>query len=189
MSRAIKLLLIGLTGLALVACSTVDKESGTGDDGADREGDNGAQTGGVEERDGMSERSGVDSEDGVVEGDAGAGETGAMMPDERLVYFAFDSSNIDAEYTEILQAHGEYLANNPQASVVVEGHTDERGTREYNLALGERRAQAVAQVLSLNGAADSQLETVSFGEEQPAVNGDSEEAMSQNRRAELVYRR
>lgn len=108
---------------------------------------------------------------------------------KRVVYFAFDSSEIKTKYAKLLAAHGEYLGANPDVSVTVEGHTDERGSREYNLALGERRAESVKQVLTLNGADAEQIETVSYGEERPAVQGHDEEAWSKNRRAKLVYSR
>ena len=88
----------------------------------------------------------------------------------------------------MLAAHGEYLASNGDALVRLEGHADERGTREYNIGLGEQRAQAVRRVLLLQGASADQLGTVSYGEERPAVTGAGDEAYLQNRRVELVYR-
>ena len=88
----------------------------------------------------------------------------------------------------MLAAHGEYLANNADAQVRLEGHADERGSREYNIGLGEERSQAVRRVLLLQGVATDQLSTVSFGEERPASIGSSEEAYGLNRRVELVYR-
>jgi len=106
-----------------------------------------------------------------------------------VVYFQFDQSGIDPEFNELLATHGEYLANNGGVQVRLEGHTDERGTREYNIGLGEQRAQAVRRVLLLQGAATGQLSTVSYGEERPAAVGGEEQAYSLNRRVELVYRR
>lgn len=105
----------------------------------------------------------------------------------RVLYFDYDSSSLNEESRKVLAAHGEYLARNQSAKVSIEGHTDERGTREYNMALGDRRAQAVKQVMLLQGAKSSQLETVSYGEEQPADLGHEESAWSKNRRAELNY--
>lgn len=87
----------------------------------------------------------------------------------------------------ILQAHGKYLAANPASRVRLEGHTDERGSREYNIGLGEKRAQSVRNVLLLQGGASDQLATVSFGEERPAALGSDEEAWSLNRRVEIAY--
>ncbi len=105
-----------------------------------------------------------------------------------VVYFEFDQSDIDPEFNALLAAHGEYLAGTGGAQVRLEGHADERGSREYNIGLGERRAQAIRRVLLLQGAATEQLTTVSYGEERPAVVGGDEESYSLNRRVELVYR-
>lgn len=105
-----------------------------------------------------------------------------------VLYFEFDRSDIASEFNAMLAAHGEYLATNSNAQVRLEGHTDERGSREYNIGLGEERSQAVRRVLLLQGAATAQLTTVSYGEERPASIGSSEEAYGLNRRVELVYR-
>lgn len=120
----------------------------------------------------------------------GRGETGDWIggPQGTLViYFDYDRSSIRAEYGEILQAHGAWLAANQGRTVLLEGHADERGTPEYNLALGARRANAVSQALSALGAGSAQLGVVSFGEERPAAEGANEIAWSENRRVELVY--
>lgn len=111
-----------------------------------------------------------------------------LLNDSLVVYFEFDSSEIRADFNDMLAAHGSYLASNPNVSVRLEGHADERGSREYNIGLGERRAQAVRRILLLQGAAADQLSTVSYGEERPAVIGSDEEAYRLNRRVELVYR-
>ena len=133
--------------------------------------------------------------DGVEPGSEFGAESGAPMGgpggnlENRVVYFEFDRSDVPSEYVDLLQAHGEYLAVNPDSRVRLEGHADERGSREYNIGLGERRAQAVRQVLLLQGAAMEQLSTVSYGEERPAVLGSDDEAWALNRRVELVYGR
>jgi peptidoglycan-associated lipoprotein len=106
---------------------------------------------------------------------------------KRIIYFAYDSSEIQPEYRSIIEAHAQYLAANPNVVLSLEGHTDERGSREYNLALGERRAQAVKEQMMVLGAAASQLRTISYGEERPVAEGHDEAAWSQNRRVELVY--
>ena len=111
----------------------------------------------------------------------------ALMQD-LIIYFDFDRSEIRTEFNEMLAAHGGYLAGNPTARVRLEGHADETGSREYNIGLGERRAQAVRQILMLQGASATQLETVSYGEERPAALGSDEESYGLNRRVELVYR-
>ena len=97
------------------------------------------------------------------------------------------SSEIKGEGTDVVAAHAKYLAANPSTRVRLEGHTDERGSREYNIGLGERRAQAVRRALLLQGAADAQISTVSYGEERPAVPGHDEAAWAKNRRVEIVY--
>jgi len=107
---------------------------------------------------------------------------------KRTVYFDFDESVILDQDRPILEAHAQYLSQNLGAAVTLEGHTDERGTREYNLALGERRAISVRQFMSLLGASSQQLRTVSYGEEQPAAREHNEEAWAQNRRVEIIYR-
>lgn len=128
-------------------------------------------------------------------GDDGFGQGGAfdegLDADDalgnRVIYFAFDESDVDADSVGVLEVHGAYLAGNPDMSVRLEGHADERGSREYNIGLGERRAQAVRQFLLLQGVASTQLSTVSYGEERPAVLGSDDEAWGLNRRVELVY--
>ena len=116
------------------------------------------------------------------------GPTAQGLLSRLVVYFEFDQSDIRADFNELLAAHGEYLASNAGASVRLEGHADETGSREYNIGLGERRAQAVRRVLLLQGAATEQLTTVSFGEERPEAFGSDDESYSLNRRVELVYR-
>jgi peptidoglycan-associated lipoprotein len=104
-----------------------------------------------------------------------------------IVYFEYDSTDIKMDYEDVLTAHARYLVENPGARVRLEGHTDERGSREYNIGLGERRSQSVRRVLMLQGAQDSQIITVSFGEERPAEFGSSEDAWAKNRRVEIQY--
>ncbi len=104
-----------------------------------------------------------------------------------IIYFDFDRSDIRPEFGALITAHARKLAGSPAITVRLEGHTDERGSREYNIALGERRAQAVRRALMLGGAAEGQLVTVSYGEERPALDGDSEEVYAENRRVVIVY--
>ncbi|MDP2418306.1 peptidoglycan-associated lipoprotein Pal [Rhodoferax sp.] len=106
----------------------------------------------------------------------------------RLVYFDFDSFEVRAEFAPVLEAHAKYLSANSNRRVALEGHTDERGGREYNLALGQKRSEAVRRTLSLLGVNEAQMEAVSFGEEKPAVVGFDEAAFAKNRRVELTYR-
>lgn len=106
----------------------------------------------------------------------------------RIVYFDYDSDAIKPEFQTLIESHARFLKTNGSRKVVVEGHTDERGGREYNLALGQRRAEAVRRSLGLLGIGDNQVEAVSFGKEKPAVAGSDEAAWAQNRRAEIAYR-
>ena len=128
----------------------------------------------------LDKTSGVGNGAGVA--DALAGGNG------RTVYFEFDSFAIRPEYQSIIELNARNLKANKNQRANIEGHTDERGGREYNLALGQKRADAVRKALSLLGVADSQMEAVSFGKEKPAVTGNSEIEMEKNRRAEIVIR-
>ena len=105
----------------------------------------------------------------------------------RVVYFDFDKSTVKPEYLDAVAAHGSYLAQNPGTRMRLEGHADERGSREYNLGLGERRSQSMQRLMSLQGISDGQAELISYGEEKPAALGHDESAWSQNRRVEIVY--
>jgi len=107
---------------------------------------------------------------------------------EKIVYFDYDSYIVKPEFQSLIEAHAQFLKSNSRAKLSLEGHTDERGGREYNLALGQKRADAVRQSLNLLGVSTSQVETVSFGEEKPAVQGTDEAAYSKNRRAEFFYK-
>lgn len=106
----------------------------------------------------------------------------------RVVYFDYDSFEVRGEYAATLEANARYLKANSSRKIALEGHTDERGGREYNLALGQKRAEAVRRSLSLMGVSESQMEPVSFGEEKPAALGMDEPSYAKNRRVELTYR-
>jgi len=131
----------------------------------------------------------------AVDGAGSTGtETGAGSLDDpsgplskRVIYFEFDSSTIQSDYQDVISAHAAYLVENPDVSIVLEGHADERGTREYNIALGERRAKAVRQLMTLQGVTEKQLQVISFGEERPVALGHDESAWSLNRRVEILY--
>jgi peptidoglycan-associated lipoprotein len=107
---------------------------------------------------------------------------------KRSVFFDFDSFVVKPEYQSLVEAHGKYLTTNKGRRIMIEGNADERGSREYNLALGQKRADAVKSRLQLLGVADSQTETVSFGEEKPRASSHDEAAWAQNRRADLNYK-
>lgn len=106
---------------------------------------------------------------------------------ENVIYFEFDSSEVRAQDQDIVAGHAAMLNSNPSLRVRLEGHADERGSREYNIGLGERRSQSVRQILMIQGVSASQISTVSFGEERPVAFGSSESDYSQNRRVEFVY--
>jgi peptidoglycan-associated lipoprotein len=106
---------------------------------------------------------------------------------QRVVYFDFDKSEIKPEFQQIMACHAKYLQDRPMAHVRLEGNTDERGTREYNLGLGERRGNAVADALQANGASASEMEVISYGKERPVCREHNEDCWSKNRRAEIVY--
>ena len=105
----------------------------------------------------------------------------------RVIYFEYDSAEILGVDIDLLSAHAEYLGANPGQRIMLEGHTEERGSREYNIALGERRSIAVQRVLELNGVSSSQITIVSYGEEKPAADGYSEPAWRLSRRVEIIY--
>lgn len=126
---------------------------------------------------------------GVTSVDIGNSTQQAAVPaGPRIVYFDYDSFIVKPEFQSVIEAHARYLTADKSRKVAIEGHTDERGGREYNLALGQKRAEAVRSALGLLGVGDSQMEAVSFGKEKPAVQGTDEGAMAKNRRAEIRYR-
>ena len=126
----------------------------------------------------------------VTQVQAGAAGADAAGPAGvgRVIYFDFDSFVVKPEYQPLVDQHARFLQANRGRGVALEGHTDERGSRESNLALGQKRAEAVRRALTLVGASDAQVEAVSFGEEKPAVAGSSEDAYAKNRRVEIRYR-
>lgn len=134
--------------------------------------------------------SGNTAQSGVAGVDLGQSARDAAGPQgvARIVYFDYDSYVIKPEFQSLIEAHSRFIKAAPNRKVMIEGHTDDRGGREYNLALGQKRAEAVRRSLGLLGVPDNQIEAVSFGKEKPAVQGSSEDAHAQNRRAELSYR-
>jgi peptidoglycan-associated lipoprotein len=138
--------------------------------------------------DGTNVARGTQSAVTPVETGTRPGDTMGPASVGRIVYFDYDSDAIKPEFQAMIETHARFLKGNGSRKVVVEGHTDERGGREYNLALGQRRAEAVRRSLGILGIGDNQVEAVSFGKEKPAVQGSDESAWSQNRRAEIAYR-
>ncbi|MGO1430486.1 MAG: peptidoglycan-associated lipoprotein Pal [Halomonas sp.] len=131
---------------------------------------------------------GTGSQYGSSSGSGASGQQAdSRIRDVRTIEFDYDRDTIKNEYESVVMAHARYLRANPSAQVVLHGHTDERGTREYNMALGERRAGAVERFLNIQGVSSSQMSVVSYGEERPAVNGQDDSAYSQNRRVVFNY--
>jgi peptidoglycan-associated lipoprotein len=126
--------------------------------------------------------------EGVSAADAALLKDPNNILSQRVVYFDFDKSDVKAEYRKLISAHAEFLINHPQANVMLEGNTDERGSPEYNMALGQRRADSVKQAMLVLGVKDGQMETVSFGEEKPAAEGHAEAAWRLNRRTVIRYK-
>ncbi len=169
MRNKLSILVIVLLGLTLAACGG---KKGVKGDGA-----------GVDER-------GVTAS-GVTDGTGASGQSLGMagaegMLSQNKVYFEFDSSAVDAESRSVIEAHAQYLIDNPGVPVVLEGHADERGTREYNLALGERRANAVSDIMTAYGVASSRIQAISYGEERPEALGSDESAWQLNRRVVIL---
>ncbi len=108
-------------------------------------------------------------------------------PLERVIYFDYDQSELRPEFLDIVAQHGRFMAENPDAQVRLEGHTDERGTREYNIALGEERANTIARMLQLQGVSAAQMRTVSYGEELPVDEAHTTDAWAKNRRVNVIY--
>jgi peptidoglycan-associated lipoprotein len=106
---------------------------------------------------------------------------------KRIVYFDYDSFVVKDDYRAVVEAHAKYLQANRNAKITLQGHTDERGSREYNIALGQKRADAVKKLMQLLGATEMQIETVSFGKEKPKTDGHDESSWAQNRRVEIFY--
>jgi peptidoglycan-associated lipoprotein len=180
-SAITKALLIAIPALVLTACGATSDST----DGKSETTNTSAST---------SQTSGA-TNDNVQTGVAKVEKSAEELKQEKYdtlrqtqtVYFDYDKSKVDAKYLELLQAHADYLVKNSSAKVMIEGHCDERGTPEYNIALGERRAKSVAQYLQSLGVMASQITTVSYGEEKPIDLSRTAKGFSKNRRAVLVY--
>ena len=157
--RAVSLALLGATALILAACSSVKLDDVNGDSANNGSGSFGSQPWN-------------DPQSPLY---------------QRSVYFDLNEYTVQTKYQKTLSAHASYLKANPKQKIIIQGNTDERGTAEYNLALGQRRSDAVRKSLNLMGVSDEQMEAVSFGKEKPKAEGDNEAAWAENRRADIVY--
>ena len=138
----------------------------------------------------------VEGRDGVATVNAG-GVDGRKLPPEltdpknilskRSVYFDYDRFEVKPEYKDLVTAHAKFLASRPQFKMLIQGNTDDRGSREYNLALGQKRADAIKKMLTMLGAREDQVESVSLGEEKPKSEGQNEAAWAENRRGDMLY--
>ncbi len=178
----LRVTIIALMGLGLFGCATSGTPGPTSTSGS------GAQAGQA-----GTGTSGV-GQSGTTQGQALNGQAqqaGAAsgIPQDKLIYFAFDSSAIKDKFLPLIEKHAQYLINHPDQRVLLEGNTDPRGTREYNLALGQRRADAVKSLLMSDGVSADQISTVSYGEERPAVSGpnNNPKAWAKDRRVKIDY--
>jgi peptidoglycan-associated lipoprotein len=185
-------LVVSMMSLALSGCSS--KGGAQGEGAVDAAGMEGGPGGPQISKYGEGTDSGAYGGAGGAGYGPGAGGTGDPMLDDpssplskRVIYFMYDSYEVLPEYQQVVSAHANYLASHPERTVILEGHADERGSPEYNIALGEQRAKAVAKMMQFQGAVDGQMQVVSFGEEKPAVSGHDESAWQQNRRVEISY--
>ncbi|BBM64305.1 MULTISPECIES: peptidoglycan-associated lipoprotein Pal [Vibrio] len=172
LNKVLKGLLIAIPVMAMTACSSSDDAASSTSTGAET--NTSAETTVVTPID----PSGQLTEQELKE---------QALRETQTIYFAFDNSTIAGDYEEMLAAHAAYLSKNPALNVTIEGHADERGTPEYNIALGERRAEAVSNYLQALGVQADQISIVSYGEEKPLLLGQSEDVYAKNRRAVLVY--
>jgi len=188
MNKILGALLLALT---LSACSTTGKEATVEDrtsSGATQSAANGMPAGTGAETSGLGADSATGSSlDGSGKYAGDPRKDPASPLSKRSVYFDFDSFVVKDEFSPVLEAHAAYLVSKRESRVILQGNADERGSREYNLALGQKRAEAVRKALMVLGVTDAQLEAVSFGEEKPRDEADTEAAYAENRRVDVVY--
>jgi peptidoglycan-associated lipoprotein len=189
------LLALAISALILSACSEDEKDASLTDGTQNASsGINDASTSGLNNASGMS---GSEMNGSGANGMSGGGDYASTLGPEfndpnnplskRTVYFMLDSSEVQPDFIPVIAAHAQYLIANPAQKITLEGNADERGSREYNIALGEQRAKSVAGMMKVQGVSENQLEIVSYGEEKPAAFGSDESAWEKNRRVELVY--
>lgn len=183
LNKVLKGLLIAIPVLALTACSS---NSGTSTDAGNSTDSNNssAQTSNNNTNNSNVDVAVIDRQQQLEEQQR---EKETQLRSKHTIYFEYDKNNVTDEFAEMLQAHAKFLVKNPNVKIMIEGHCDERGTPEYNIALGERRAKSVRKYLTTLGVENSQISMVSYGEEKPIDKTRTESGFSKNRRAVLVY--
>lgn len=185
--RAIALLLfLVLAGCATAPEDRTDTTTGEADSGADTDTGTDAETDGMDDGEGARTLTAEECPPDCPFSRDAIEDSSSLLAD-RTIYFEFDSSSVQEKFMDTIRRHAAYLSEYSDVDVRLEGHTDERGSREYNVGLGSRRADAVSRLLQAYGASNGQIETISYGEEVPAVEGQNEEAWAKNRRVEIVY--
>ncbi len=184
LKKTFKGLIIALPVLALAACSST-QSTGAGDSNNQSSGSSVSQTA----NQGAGDTVKVGTVEKVKTPEQIREERYAVLRRDHIIYFDFDKSSIRNEFSELLDAHADFLVKNPGQKILIEGHCDERGTPEYNIALGERRAKTVAKYLKNLGVQDNQISLVSYGEEKPQDRSRTKAAQAKNRRAVVVYKR
>ena len=178
---------VALLAVLLSACSSTEEKDADLLDGSQSTAVDTAATSGYDDGSGLSGSDDMLGNELTPE-EMGAEFTDPMNPlSKHTIYFMYDSSQVQQDFIPVIAAHAQFLLAHPKQHMVLQGHADERGTREYNIALGEQRAKAVARMMKMQGVQENQLEIVSYGEEKPAAEGHDEASWQLNRRVELVY--
>ncbi len=184
-----KALVLAFSFALMAGCSSTGTKTGAAGQGSEVQSmdqSGGGQSYGTEGNGGVSS-SNMNEQQGTEQAQQSQAQQEAALRKIRTFYFDFDTSEIKPEARNVLMAHAHYLASHPSMHVQLQGYTDERGTQEYNLALGQRRANAVKQFLVVNGVSPDQISTISYGEEKPAAKGHNEAAWAKNRRVVMIY--
>lgn len=184
-------LAVAISTLLLAACADTEEKDTSLLDGNAANGINDASTSGLDNGNGIN-GSAMGGGSGLY-GSDGASSLGPEFSDpnnplsKRTIYFMLDSSQVQQDFVPVIAAHAQYLLANPSQHITLEGHCDDRGSREYNIALGEQRAKSVANMMRIQGVSDAQVSIVSYGEEKPAAFGEDEASWELNRRVEIDY--
>ncbi len=192
-----RVLVFAISAAILSGCSSTDEKKGSLLEGSPNSENSASTTGYSDGSVVTSEQFGANQQFGTNEqftsSELSPNQLGSEFSDpsnplsKQTIYFMFDSSEIQQDFIPVVAAHARYLVNHPAQRIILGGHADERGSREYNIALGEQRAKSVYKIMKIQGVADSQMEVVSYGEEKPSANGFDEASFQLNRRVEISY--